>query len=393
MRDFKIVLNKVHINNFLSLHNVVLPIKSLTILVGPNASGKTNVLEALKLLKEMMVTEEPPEARAVQDMFWARSANSIDFQLEAQSGEKPITYKLGLRIEKGKSQFYFEELTIDSVKVISVKKGRGEVRDEDDKNPLIYRSTKLALKSAGNYGNKPLTNALADFIRGWEFYDFDPHEMRSGIPTYSTDILTGYEAMGGLPRELDDNGSKLGHILMDWSITHPQRFEVINEVLERCSDFSLERRDTRGKSSLYLLQGYENPIPLGGASDGTVRLLAYLVLLNQPELPSLIAIEEPERNLHPGLFMELGRLLNKLSQRTQVIITTHSSQLLDTFNAEDLTDTLEVLLLRNEPGRGTQAINLEEVQKDREAVKDWMEEFGLGSTIFESQLLQDMVEG
>src|SRR5690606_26653954 len=104
--------------------------------------------------KEMMVADEPPEAREVQDVLWAGSAKSIDFQLEAQSGGKLIIYKLGLRIEKGKSLFHFEELTIDSVKVISVKKGKGQVRDEDNKNPVTYQSTKLALKSAGNYGNK-----------------------------------------------------------------------------------------------------------------------------------------------------------------------------------------------------------------------------------------------
>jgi predicted ATPase len=321
MKD-KIVLNKIHINNFLSLHDVELPIKSLTILVGPNASGKSNILKALKLLKEM-VLEGPPTIGEAQSMFWAGVANSINFQLQAHLGKKLISYKLDLRIARSKSQFYFEELIVDGIKVISAEKGKGEIRDEDNKNPIPYRSTKLALGSAGAYGRKPVTNALANFIREWEFDDFNPYVRHASM-----------------------------------------------------RDITLLRKMVS---------------PLDSVSDETLPLIAYYVLLNQPEVPSLIAIEEPEWNLHPDLFIELGRLLKKLSQRTQVIIITYSSQLLDIFNAEDLADSLGILLLHNEPGEGTRVINLEKVQQDREAVKDWMEEFGLGSAIFESQLLGETV--
>ena len=100
-----------------------------------------------------------------------------------------------------------------------------------------------------------------------------------------------------------------------------------------------------GKNQLCLLEGYKNPIPLHGASDGTLRLIAYNILLNEPELPPLIAIEEPERNLHPGALTEIANVLEQIAQRSQVIITTHSSQLLDAFNPESLSDSLGVLLL------------------------------------------------
>lgn len=395
MKDTKVVLDKVHIDNLLSLHKVELLIKPLTILVGPNASGKSNVLKALKLLKEMIL-EGPPEVGEMQNLLWAGTANSVNFQLQAHLGKKLISYRLNLRVVRNKSQFHSEELIVDGIKVISVEKEKGEIRDEDNQNPIPYRSTKLALGSAGDYGHKPVTNALTNFIRNWEFYDFDPSTMRSFMsnPLVLNSIRNALslQTISEVNR-LNDEGSFLALLLTNWYLNDPERFEAIKEALNQSGGFGIGVRNIEGKIKLYLLEGYKNPIPLDQASDGTLRLLAYYVLLNQPELPSLIAIEEPERNLHPGLFMELGRLLRNLSQRTQLIITTHSSQLLDTFNAEDLTDTLEVLLLRNEPGKGTQVINLEEVQQDREAVKDWMEEFGLGSTIFESQLLQDMVEG
>ena len=116
-------------------------------------------------------------------------------------------------------------------------------------------------------------------------------------------------------------------------------------------------------------------------------------MLNEPELPPLIAIEEPERNLHPGALTDIANVLNQLAKRTQVIISTHSSQLLDTFDPKDLSESLGVLLLRNRPGRGTEVTNLEEIRDDRAALDGWIEDFGIGSAIFDSELLQDIMEG
>ena len=115
-------------------------------------------------------------------------------------------------------------------------------------------------------------------------------------------------------------------------------------------------------------------------------------LLNLPELPPFIAIEEPERNLHPGALTDIASVLEQLAESTQVIITTHSSQLLDAFNPENLSDSLGVLLLRNRPGYGTEVINLEDIRGDRAALNGWITDFGIGSAIFDSELLQDLME-
>jgi hypothetical protein len=123
-----------------------------------------------------------------------------------------------------------------------------------------------------------------------------------------------------------------------------------------------------------------------------LRLLAYNTLLNQSELPPLIAIEEPERSLHPGALKDIAYILERIAERTQVVITTHSSQLLDAFSSRSLSDTLGVLLLRNRPGLGTEVIDLEDRRGDDEALNGWIIDFGIGSAIFHSELLQDMME-
>jgi len=115
-------------------------------------------------------------------------------------------------------------------------------------------------------------------------------------------------------------------------------------------------------------------------------------LLNQPELPPLITIEEPERNLHPGALKDIAYILEQLAERTQVIITTHSSQLLDNFKSESLSNSLGVLLLRNRPGLGTEVLNLEDIRSKRESLDGWITDFGIGSAIFDSGLLQDLME-
>ena len=369
MRAF---LKSIHIEKFRSLRDVTLPLKPLTVLVGPNASGKSNVLRALHVLNRLMIDERPPPVSEIQDHLWAGGANHINFQLHTQVGKIPTVYNLGLKAEAD-NPFAAEELLVDDVKVISIQSGEGMVQDENGKNATRYRSDKLALRSAGNYGDKPVTNALMEFMKGWEVYDFRPDLIRQDFSTFPFDI------------------DGLAFWVSLWYKNDPDRFNNLNESLAASTNFRIDQHTIYG-NDFYLLEEDKNPIPLVEASDGTLRLAAYYTLLNQPELPPFIAIEEPERNLHPGALTEIAKILRQIAERSQVIITTHSSQLLDTFSYESLSDSLGILLLRNLPGRGTEALNLEDIRKDRAALDGWMTDFGIGSAIFESELLQDLME-
>ena len=281
---------------------------------------------------------------------------------------------------------------INDVNVISIQDGQGKVKDEDGKSMTSYKSNKLALKSAGDYGNKPITSALTEFIKGWEFYDFRPEYMRrhlEGFPFIIENVRSG--ELHESPK-LDDDGSTLSVLLSYWYENARERFHRVSESLAASTNIRIDQRTIDGDHFLCLSEGYEKPIPLKRASDGTLRLVAYYILLNEPELPPFIAIEEPERNLHPGALTDITNVLEQISERSQVIITTHSSQLLDAFNPENLSDSLGVLLLRNVPGRGTEVINLEDIRSDRAALKGWITDFGIGSAIFDSGLLQDLME-
>ena len=385
MSERKAFLEKIHIKNYLSLRDVTLPFKPLTVLVGPNASGKSNVLSALHLLKTMTVDERLPAEEIIQKSLWAGEGQKYSFHIDAKVAESQTLYHLEVK-PKPDFPFHAEQLTVNDVNVISIQDGHGVVHDENGENELKYNSNELALRSAGNYGNKPITRALAEFIKKWQIYDFIPDFIRGNLALFSP-AKKRFENP-----KLDTYGIDLPKVLWNWHKNSPESFRYINDALVNSMDIQIDQCPIDGKNQLCLLEGYKNPIPLHGASDGTLRLIAYNILLNEPELPPLIAIEEPERNLHPGALTDIANVLEQIAQRSQVIITTHSSQLLDAFNPESLSDSLGVLLLHNRPGVGTTALNLEDYRGKRDALQGWIADFGIGSAIFDSGLLPDEME-
>lgn len=387
MSEHKAFLEKVHIKNYRSLRNVELPFKPLTVLVGPNASGKSNTVNALHLFKGILSIETPPTTLDfIRDRIWAGGADRITCTLHTKVEKKPAQYTL---VFKGKDENLSvdEELLVNDVKVISIQDGEGQVQDENGKNVTTYKSNKLALRSAGDYGNKPTTSTLAEFIQDWEFYDFQPDHIRTNSNRFSSITNDIQESL-----KLNPYGVNVPDILWDWYENTPENFRYISDSLGASTNINIDYRKIDGEFRLCFLEGYKEPVPLTGASDGTLRLIGYYTLLNWSELPPLIAIEEPERSLHPGALADIASILQQLSERTQVIITTHSSQLLDNFRSENLSDSLGVLLLRNRPALGTEVLNLEDICGKREALKGWIADFGIGSAVFDSGLLQDLME-
>lgn len=389
MTEKQTFLKNVHIENYLSLRDVALRLKPLTVLVGPNASGKSNVLSALRLLNKMIIHEDPPLVDIIRDSLWAGEVNHITFQLHAEVEETQASYKLMLKAD-AENPFVAENLWVEDVKVISIQSGEGTVRDENSKQETKYRSNKLALGSAGDYGDKPITSALTEFVKGWVFYDFEPSWMRIYYHDLGEMILEDESPEFRESPQLWREGFTLPLLLSSWYEKAPERFHNVSESLAASTNIKIDQRSIGGELELCLLEGYENPIPLEKASDGILRLVAYYTLLNQPELPPLIGIEEPERNLHPGALTDIANVLEQIAERTQVIITTHSSQLLDAFNPENLSDSLGILLLNKHPKHGTGVINLEAIRRDQAALDGWITDFGIGSALFDSELLQDL---
>ena len=385
-------LQKVHIKNFLSLRDVDIPLKRLTVLVGPNACGKSNIIKALRLLKQMMIDEELPSVKTIQESLWAGEANQIAFGLQTALQESRIEYDLIIEANAD-NLAAAETLSVNDVQLISTRNGKRWVRDEDRQTSIEYKSNKLAVRAVDDYRNKPITKAFAQSIQDWHIYDFRPDLIRRGLARLSSvevsELREPETAEYSLTR---GNRQPLSHDLWDWYHNDRERFESVNRSLQASMNLKIDQREINGDNQFCLLGKHTRPIPLTSASDGTLRFLEYYILLNIPNPPSLIALEEPERNLHPDAIMAVADFLERLAIGSQVIITTHSSQLLDTFDPENLPDSLEVLLLRNPQGRGTEVTNLEDIRGNRPALDGWITDFGIGSAIFHSELLPKAME-
>ena len=178
------LLEEVRIKNFLSLRDVTLPLKPLTVLVGPNASGKSNTCEALRFLKRMMVDIRWYSEALSDDFSFAGKGQEITFQLQTKVAEKQTLYNLVVQTTPYWSRLE-ENLSVNDVDVISIRDRKGVVRDENGEGKTHYNSNELALGSAGNYGNKPITRALAGFIKEWELYRFSTDVIRLILSDFS----------------------------------------------------------------------------------------------------------------------------------------------------------------------------------------------------------------
>ena len=401
-----IELVSANIKNFRSLGDLTLNFKDLTILVGCNSSGKSNSLQALSILSSLLKIGSPPPVEFMERFLRFGRNEDITFSITVKEAKKIAEYTVSVSLEKGKLSYSREELVIGKHKVIEAKNGEGTVRDEKGRNPQRYQSKagNLALKSAGDFGDRPFTSRLAEFIINWNFYDLDPELMR-GSPMFVIDdnIVMDREnipSLGSRGREIED-------VLIHWADKDLEKFQLVSQELDDCmgiilkfeegykvldnGSVAIDISNLRGIKIKVLEKG-SLEIPLSNMSDGTLRIMAYYVLLHQDQLPTLIGIEEPERNLHPGLLREVASVVKRLSKKTQVIITTHSSQLLDCFNLDEINSDVSVLLLSKTDDVGTKAFPVDELGKSRDDLSEWMRDFGVGSAIYHSHLLQGILE-
>ena len=235
----------------MSLRDVTLPLKPLTIFVGANASGKSNACSALFLLNRMIADERLPSEKLIQDSLWAGKAQKISFDLHTEVNEKRTLYNLEVEA-KLDSPYHAEQLSVNSVNVISIQNGQGSVRDENGKNETPYNSNELALRSAGNYGNKPITRALTEFIKEWQFYDFDTDFIRGGLREFSPTE----KEIGESPK-LDSLGRRLPEVLWEWYKNSPENFKNVSDSLASITNLEIDHCRIDGQNQLCLLEGYE----------------------------------------------------------------------------------------------------------------------------------------
>ena len=193
----------------------------------------------------------------------------------------------------------------------------GEQPDEQDTREEVPLKSAdlLAVNALGQFADHPRVAALRDFITGW-YVSYLSAESARGQPE------------AGPQERLSKTGDNLANVIQYLAESHPKRLEKIFEALRRRVP-RIERvlADPMPDGRL-LLQikdaPFSHPVLARFASDGTLKMLAYLVMLHDPAPPPFIGIEEPENFLHPRLLPELAEECRDAAERTQLMVTTHS---------------------------------------------------------------------
>jgi predicted ATPase len=173
----------------------------------------------------------------------------------------------------------------------------------------------LAVNTLGQLSKNPRVIALRRFITGWYL-------------SYLTADQTRRIPEAGPQERLSATGDNLPNVIQYLKEQHPVRLDKILNILTQRVP-RLERVETElmqdGRLLLQIKDApFEQPVLSKFASDGTLKLLAYLTVLNDPEPPQLIGIEEPENQLHPRLLPQLSEECRAAAESSQLIVTTHS---------------------------------------------------------------------
>jgi predicted ATPase len=400
-------LTHLHIQHFRSLYSVQLDLKPLTIFIGPNASGKSNLFKALRFLHDAVAgdrLEWQAYDSQIDDLLWygvdeyGNRPENLTFACEFGSLDTSLArYEAVLRCNDYLN-VETEELTValaSGAQLCPYFSRRGEQirqhigrRGSQLKQPyaLQARSPRtLTLRDEGPDSRLPQARTVYDHLRGWRFFDVALQQARQEafIPEYPEEI----------PPLANDAANLSAFLYALWRL----RTDDFSAVVESLSDFvdlpenlQVEHNaEWGGQSARYFFVeapfGEAHPVPPQSVSDGTVRLLAYLALLLGDSSVSLACLEEPDHGLHPRLMLYLADILRQTVTlppedgdvlTPQMLITTHSPDFMDCFDLEEERDYLQVYIAgRDELGRTILT------PTTAEEFAPWLEKYRLGEAV------------
>nr|VFK29454.1 MAG: Predicted ATPase [Candidatus Kentron sp. MB]VFK74784.1 MAG: Predicted ATPase [Candidatus Kentron sp. MB] len=324
-------LTRVILRNYKSIANCDVRLGPLTYLVGPNGSGKSNFLDALHFVRNALENSLENALNLRGGVSEVRRGSSgrpthfgIRFEFRMRDGQLGYyAFQIGA-VAEGLYEVQTEECTIGGKgKGPFFLVERGKVVETSEKTFPAVMPDRLALVNASG---SPAFRPVFDALMAMGFYNLNPKLIRDHQKPQDGRIL---KSAG------ENIASVIGHL----ERTAPESKKIIEEYLQIVvPTIRGVRRERMG--SMETLEFRENvawtndpwSFDAGNVSDGTLRALGILTALfqgNRDYAPSLIGIEEPETALHPGASGALREALQRASEKAQVLVTTHSPELLD----------------------------------------------------------------
>jgi predicted ATPase len=319
------------IQGFRRLRNVRLSLRPLSVMIGANGTGKTAVLDVLSLLASSAQARLGPslsELGGLANVLTYDYAEELGLGITMEvPGCNPLAYSLSLR-PQGFGYAILEERLIEQRKPQS---GPFD-RIDSDEHDASERKAQLSLAWAHN----PLETALGQAPKS--FQEQERFRQRLASSTFYHVLNVDPRSPVRLPQPMAPaelpgrNGEDLISCLFYLRETDRNRFEAIEDSL-RAAFPRFERLDfppvAAGTLGLaWRERGFSKPLYTHQLSEGTLRFLWLTTLLQSPGLTALTLLDEPEVSLHPELLSLLADQLREASQRTQLIVATHSDTLI-----------------------------------------------------------------
>ena len=358
----KRLIEKIRLRNILSFGDKgeEITLEPLNIIIGQNASGKSNLVDVIKLLHSL------PQDKGLVN-FISKNGGVGEWMWKGKKtdefAEIIITYRS--KILDINYRFEFISDVLDNRAVVSEE----AIMDNKTKKEVLFKKVKAPYESILSFGYKDQENEIIP-------QRFELRYLFGAIIAY-TDLQTNRSAeirkpqLPDVPNDfLEENASNLALVLND--LEH--RGDIKDKIVENLKKFNPQIKDYSvrilgGTVQLFIREEkLEKPISAMRLSDGTLRYLCLLVILCHPKPPPLICIEEPETGLHPDILPTIAELMIEASKRTQLIVTTHSDILVSAFS-----DIPEAVLVCEKDEDGTHFKRLE-----ADKLKVWLEEYSLG---------------
>jgi predicted ATPase len=358
-----ILISEIHLQNLLSFGPDAkpIPLGPLNVLIGANGSGKSNLIEAIGLMRETPSLNGKLRnvISGTQSWIWkgaagqnldARFDYSSASRFDSQEVHNPISedqrfkktvsiackfplktggdiaHRIGFSLRFG--QFHVE--------VETVRSGTGDLQDSlfirDDKGILTFQN--------GSRGNLEYSQSFLAQIKDYEAFPefYFLQEAYPNIRIYGEfefgrkSTIRQISEKNRLDECLEKDFSNLNAFLLrlfEDSNAKAKFLEALQNLFEGIEDIEIQMV---GEFHQLRIRERENWFPASRLSDGTMRYLCLLAILLDPTPPPLICIEEPELGMHPDLILKIADLLLEASTRTQLIVTTHSDILIDAFS-------------------------------------------------------------
>ncbi len=375
--------------NFLSFgpDNAGIDLQSLNVFIGPNGSGKSNLIEAISLMRAGPKgwQEVTRKGGGVAEWIWKgeRDRNaSLAFTFLDSGANEPIVHEVAFRALAGRFDLV-EEKIHDEAQPGGMEKGYYSTAfgNGGPKVARITTSGDQQWEPAPTIADKSILAVLRDPLHfpkiNWLVEQYERiriyREWAFGQNTIFREPQQADMRRHVLEEDFSNLGLFLNRLKTEFPVAKRAILMALQDLYDGISDF--EVNTIGGTVQVYLHEG-DYAIPASRLSDGTLRYLCLLAILCDPEPPPLICIEEPELGLHPDILPGLADLLLAASERTQIIVTTHSDILVDC-----MTDCPEAVVIFEKHAGMTEMNRLSPSD-----LAVWLEKYRLGELWIDGQL-------